>query len=102
MGLGWDRGLPWSSVFNMFKNMLTVTYTDYDGWHAVSKLRPRYWQGKRMRRWNYDRDSIGGAYDGQWMYYTFEECANEVLRERCDLPDAAYIHAREWPGDIGI
>lgn len=36
--------------------------------------------------WWHDEYSIAGTYDGEWKYSTYEECAHQALRERCDCP----------------
>lgn len=61
---------------------MTGEGTLHSTWKNTPWWHPRYWFGHTMRRWSWDAFTIGGAYDGQWEYATYEQCARRFLEER--------------------
>lgn len=53
----------------------------FNPWELVPWWHPRRWFGHSMRRWTWDNFTMGGEYDGNWVYATYNECARITLEE---------------------
>lgn len=50
-------------------------------WEQTPWWHPRAWFGYHMRRWCWDSGGMGGEYDGQWDYQTYEQRAAQHLSQ---------------------
>lgn len=53
-----------------------------DGWSPTPMWHPKRWVGLSWRRWEWNIDTIGAAYDGEWHYQTTVERAKDGLDQQ--------------------